>query len=214
MNYFQIFSYIALRGKCRKCSLHIPKYHIVSETLMGILFVCAIVFSDSFTMIGVIILSAFFLVPIVLSDIESLEVPEHFSLPFAYITFGIAFAAMLVTGNIFSVTNGLFLAAPFYLLWLLSSGRAIGLGDAKLALSLGFLVPTVFHVIPVFVYTFWIGALGIMLFAFYGLLSTGSFGVRRGMQIPLVPSMVVAYFLVFFTSITLLTPINWIQHFF
>jgi leader peptidase (prepilin peptidase) / N-methyltransferase len=79
--------------------------------------------------------------------------------------------ALLVFGNfsafafIISISSGLLAGLPFALLWLVSGGRWIGLGDAKLALVIGWALG-VGHGFTAIIFSFWIGCiaiLGIML---------------------------------------------------
>jgi leader peptidase (prepilin peptidase)/N-methyltransferase len=92
-----------------------------------------------------------------------------------YTASGIAFAKMLIAllmfgtegtaGFWFSITAGLLAALPFALLWLVSGGRWMGLGDAKLALVIGWALG-IGNGFTAIIYSFWIGcifALGIML---------------------------------------------------
>jgi prepilin signal peptidase PulO-like enzyme (type II secretory pathway) len=64
-----------------------------------------------------------------------------------------------------NILSGILIALPFALLWLVSGGRWIGLGDAKLALIVGWALG-IGHGFTAIVYSFWIGCiaiLGIML---------------------------------------------------
>lgn len=196
-----IVSYVVLWGRCSYCKKSIPVYHLLAEVLMGVLFVLSFLyflFGGWPYIFIVAVLSSIFLVPIVVEDIERMEVPEHISLVFAYV----AFVVGLLTGGVGAVLGGVLLAVPFFLLWFCSGGKAMGLGDAKVAVSLGFLLPSLISVLSVFMLTFWIGMFGLVLYVFYCLVTKGSFSMRRNMHVPLVPSMVVAYFLVLFTGVS------------
>ena len=196
-----VASYVVLWGRCSYCKKSIPVYHLLAEVLMGSLFVLSFlyfVFGGPLYISGIVVISALFLVPIVVQDIERMEVPEHISLVFAYVAFVIG----LLIGGVSAVLGGVLLALPFFLIWFCSGGKAMGLGDAKVAISLGFLLPSLLGVLSVFLFTFWIGVFGLVLYVCYRLVSVGSFSVRRDMHMPLVPSMVAAYFLVLFTGVS------------
>ena len=205
-----IVSYVVLWGRCFACKKSIPRYHLFAELLMGLLFVFTFIYAlmgGHPYIVAVSLLSAIFLVPIVLQDIETMEVPEHLSLVFAYI----AFVVGIITGGVGAVVGGVVLALPFFLLWLFSSGKAMGLGDAKVAVSLGFLLPSLVHVVSVFLFTFWIGLLVLIGYILYQLVRTGKINVRRGMQIPLIPCMAAAYFLTLFTHVSFLDVVYAVQ---
>ena len=208
-----IVSYLLSWGKCRSCGTRIPAYHLHAEVLTGALFACAFLFTDSSTAATAGMLAAFFLVPILVADIDRMEVPEHLSVPFMYAAFIFAAVSAVYTESIVPIVSGFALAAPFYLIWLLSSGRAMGLGDAKVALPLGFLLPSLFIAMPapavpvlyavmsVVMFSFWFGMLGVLLYMVYMKVCTGSSGISRHMHTPLVPGIAVAYFFVFFTGV-------------
>ncbi len=208
-----IVSYVILWGRCYACKKSIPIYHLASEIVMGLLFVIAFLYAlmgGSAYIAGVALLSAIFLVPIVLQDIETMEVPEHLSLVFAYA----ALIVGIVTGGIGAVLSGVILALPFFLLWLFSSGRAIGLGDAKVAISLGFLLPSLISAVSVFMLSFWVGLVVLLGYILYQLATKGKVTVQKGMQIPLIPCMAVAYFLVLFTGISFIDVMYTVQYMF
>ena len=215
-----VVSFVILRGKCGSCGSRIPAYHLYAEVLTGVLFVCSFLFLDSAVGILAGMLAASFLVPIILADIERMEVPEHLSVPFACIAFIAAAALAIHTESIAPIVSGFALAAPFYLIWLCSSGRAMGLGDAKVALPLGFLLPAMYAAAPlltvlhaavsVAVFSFWFGTLGVAGYALYTRIRTGSFGISRRMHTPLVPGIAVAFFFVFFTGMLFSELLVWV----
>jgi leader peptidase (prepilin peptidase)/N-methyltransferase len=86
--------------------------------------------------------------------------------------------------------SGLLIAAPFALFWLVSSGKWMGLGDAKLAVGLGWLLGLSRSLSGVVV-AFWIGAI-------FGL-SLVIFSKKHGMksEIPFAPYLVLGALLAF-----------------
>lgn len=143
----------------------------------------------------------------------------------------LAFIKMVLIMSLFTVTSGyvvtilagLLTALPFALLWLVSGGRWMGLGDAKLALIIGWMLGVV-HGFTAIVYSFWIGcigAIGIMLIheLIEGFSNTKNvFGVRlfnskfaTGMlkyfptlklrsEVPFGPYMIIAFLVVYLTG--------------
>ena len=198
-----VISFVVLWGRCSYCKKSIPVYHLIAEIVMGSLFVFSFLYFlvGGFPVIALIaVIAGIFLVPIVVQDIEQMEVPEHISFIFACV----ALVLGLSLSGLSALISGILLALPFFLLWCCSGGRAMGLGDAKVAISLGLLLPSVMSALSVFIFTFWIGLIGLILYVAYHLIVKGSFSMRRGMRMPLIPSMAVAYFFVLFTGTSFL----------
>jgi leader peptidase (prepilin peptidase)/N-methyltransferase len=94
---------------------------------------------------------------------------------------------------------GPILAIPFALLWLVSKGRWMGLGDAKLIVGLGWLLGLARGTFALMI-AFWAGAIiGVALI----LLSKR---YRWGSEIPFAPYLIAAALLVFFLNISLPFP--------
>jgi prepilin signal peptidase PulO-like enzyme (type II secretory pathway) len=59
--------------------------------------------------------------------------------------------------SVLDLFSGIILAAPFVLLWIISGGKWIGFGDAKLALGIGWFLGMVYGLSAIII-GFWIGA--------------------------------------------------------
>lgn len=94
------------------------------------------------------------------------------------------------------------LAAPFALIWLLSRGRAMGLGDAKLILALGWFLGLSGGLTAV-VLAFWIATVP----SLYLLLRRES-GYTMKSEIPFGPSLILSAFLVTMTGFDLMN-LSW-----
>ncbi|HVS79848.1 MAG TPA: prepilin peptidase [Candidatus Paceibacterota bacterium] len=151
MELVPVLSYAALRGRCRTCGSAISIQYPLVEFVTGVLFagVYAVTIGASATVGPVAIISAAFaaavwsiLTVITVYDIKHKIIPD--SLVFIFI--GLSFLHMLVHyGSLLwgepylvsALLAGPIVAAPFLVLWLVSRGTWIGLGDAKLALGIG-----------------------------------------------------------------------------
>jgi prepilin signal peptidase PulO-like enzyme (type II secretory pathway) len=111
------------------------------------------------------------LIAIGVYDIKHKIIPDGLVYAAAAFAFVKMLIALLVFGSsgtvdfVFSLGSGLLTALPFALLWLVSGGRWMGLGDAKLALVIGWALGLSSGFTAI-VYSFWIGCiavLGIML---------------------------------------------------
>jgi prepilin signal peptidase PulO-like enzyme (type II secretory pathway) len=147
-------------------------------------------------------------IAIVAYDIRHTIIPDAWS---ALATFGALMLALLgiSEANIFMVLiSGPFVALPLWLLWFTSRGRVIGLDDAKLAISFGYLLG-IAHGFVGLVYGFIIGgmvALFVLLpWNMYGRLYTRLVHPRRGRgqgsftmksEVPFGPFLVIGALLV------------------
>jgi leader peptidase (prepilin peptidase)/N-methyltransferase len=120
---------------------------------------------------------------------------------FIVLSFGLVFVNHTTIGPLFIVPilanllSGPVLALPFALLWLVSSGRWMGLGDAKLILGLGWMLGLFFGIASL-VLSFWLGSIvGLILM----LLFRSKVGMRT--EIPFAPFLIVSSFIVFLFNI-------------
>ncbi len=164
-----ILSYLFLRGRCRRCGSRMSAQYPLVELATGILFLLVALLPFSpYEMIYLAILVSL-LVAIAAYDIRHKIVPDVLVYPFiALALLHAAFAAFIfipATPFALYVVSGFSFALPLVLIWYLSHGRAMGLGDGKLALGLGFMLGPI-GTISAFVFSFWSGALvGVALIA-------------------------------------------------
>ena len=164
-----LVSYLALRGRCRYCGAHItPRYFLV-ELLNGLLFVSVVLVTDNFFEIPFWWLVMSVLVVVLVYDLRHLIIPDRLVvLLLALALVWVGYVHLYPEPSWFDVAMDVGAAtlgaSVLAVLWLVSRGRWIGLGDAKLALPLGVLLGAG-SVFSLLVLSFWIGAvisLGIM----------------------------------------------------
>ena len=172
-----VFSFLGLRGKCRSCQTELSFQHPIIELLTGIVFALlytTIVMADPLslvtwaTFVFALVISSLLIV-ITVYDFKHKIVPDKIVYPFILISFLSVFWGLFFGGATFNLLNALIagpaLALPFFLLWFFSQGRAMGFGDVKLALGIGWLVG-IEGSLTVFLLSFWIGAIvGLFLLA-------------------------------------------------
>lgn len=150
-----VISFVSLRGKCSECKTKISWQYPIVELWTGLIFATV-----PFLTIPVFCI----FVVITIYDFRHKIIPDVL----VYSAILLSFLIRLYSGgNIFDWLAGPILFAFFALVWFLSRGRAMGFGDAKLALAIGLLLgaPMGFSA---FVLAFWIGTvitLGIMVLA-------------------------------------------------
>ena len=205
-----LFSYLFLRGKCRHCASRIPSRYFVVELLTGISFVAlAHTFLAYPVLLAFYLLLASVLIVIAVYDIRHTIIPDELSIAKGVLAFVFAGYKMYLTEDVAVILPlllsgagaGLFIG----LLWYLSKGRWMGLGDAKLALPLGIIVgfPEVFSMI---VLAFWIGALyAISLLAAQSFMQKGKTRLRYPLmpitmksEVPFAPFLILGFLFVHF----------------
>lgn len=189
-----IFSWTINGGRCRHCSARVPARYALTEIALGGLYAAAYM-SLGLTaglLLFLVALSVLFF--IVLYDLRHTVVPSGAStlLLVLSVFYALYTAPDLRAFGMTSLVAGA-IGLGFFLLYALSRGRAMGLGDAPVALALSFLAGS--RALPGLVFSFWIGALfGIVL------LSVRRGGPRMGIEVPFVPFLAIGYLLAFWTT--------------
>lgn len=188
-----VFSWLIYRGRCRRCKVKLPIRYVFFEATLGILFALSYIYIGPGLPLLLFLLGLCVLDFIVIYDIRHTVVPNSASnvliilaLAFSLNTVGspeVFFARLIVAAGISLV---------FFLLYTLSRGRAMGLGDTPVAFALSLFVGSA--AIPGVMFSFWIGAVvGVFI-----LLSRKG-GPRMGIEVPFVPFLAAGYLLAFFT---------------
>ena len=164
---FPLFSYVQLRGRCRYCSTNISKVYPVVEATTGIIFTLLFfmrwpIIDLHFFIYGFLI---FFLVFIFFYDSLYLIIPDKIVFPL------IGF--MLIYNFIFRIKDfenllltGVFMSLFFATMYIISGGRWMGLGDAKLVFLLGLIFgyPIGFWVVVFSIWSAALAGIGMIIF--------------------------------------------------
>jgi prepilin signal peptidase PulO-like enzyme (type II secretory pathway) len=133
-----VVSWLFLCGKCRACKQNISIQYPVIELSIGVLWLLSLHQANSWSQLFVWILFWFFLLVTVGTDFTAMIVPDILSLPAAFL-----FALGVMLTQIQSVSMAVLGMGigygMIYLIHRLSAGK-MGLGDAKLYLSIGALL--------------------------------------------------------------------------
>lgn len=193
-----LFSFLFLKGKCRYCKSKISYQYPLVEFISGFVFFCVFykliniyfIFNLGFivSFLYYVFLFSVFLV-IVVYDLKHKIIPDVLSFIFGLVAFvGMFLFSQNYILNIFSphlpnisdILYPLLIPLPFVLLWIVSFGKWIGLGDAKLAFGIGYLLG-LGMALSALALAFWIGAvvgLGLVMFGrHYGMKSEIPFAV-------------------------------------
>ena len=125
-----IFSYIFLRGKCRKCKTKLSCQYPIVEAVNGFMYVLIFAVNGLNVESGIYSLMASALLVLSVIDFRTYEIPFGINV-FIFILACIHMLLDLARWKDYVI--GFFAVSAFlYLLFLLSKGRAIGGGDIKL----------------------------------------------------------------------------------
>jgi prepilin signal peptidase PulO-like enzyme (type II secretory pathway) len=201
-----LFSFMVLRGKCSVCKSKISLQYPIVELITGLLFYAV------FLKFGIVLEAFYYFFIIILLVVISVYDLKHKIIPDSLVfMFGsVALASSLFSffylhsNTLLDVFAGPILATPFALLWLVSSGRWIGLGDAKLILGIGFMLGLARGVSAV-VFAFWIGAFfSIALIVLQRILSLSSKNLTMKSEIPFGPFLIIGTLLAFFFGLDIM----------
>lgn len=202
-----VFSFLGLLGRCKNCKSKISIQYPLVEIATGIVFAMLFIkFQDllflntlsfSFTYAYYAMMFSILIV-VAVYDMRHKIIPDILSLVLGILAFFGLFFFDIYNDIFFywhlpsflEFCSGVFISAPFALLYFVSRGRWMGFGDAKLALSLGWLIGFPFALSGL-VLSFWVGALaGIVLLVF-----SKKYGLKS--EIPFAPYLVLGMFLIF-----------------
>lgn len=212
-----VFSFVFLKGRCRFCKSKISYQYPIIEILTGLVFVGVVIRQVSLWsvygsfengLLYSIFLSLYYfvvfsiLIVITIYDYRHKIIPNSFVYTFIFLGLIKLFLFVYIkyplfeTEDWFDLFSPIMLFLPFALLWLLSGGRWMGFGDAKLAFGIGALLGFSYGVGSV-VLGFWIGALwSIVLILNYKLLKKGQ-SISMASELPFAPFLIAGTILIF-----------------
>ena len=154
-----VLSWLILRGRCRSCGSRISLQYPLVEALCGALFALmgAAPVALSVRIAALPVLALF--VAIAVYDLRHTIIPDGWAYSLAALALGtqLLLPAPAESGLVLLLLAGPIAALPLFAMWLGSGGRWMGLGDAKLALGIGWLLGPFWGIYAVF-FAFVIGA--------------------------------------------------------
>ncbi|MEK9132082.1 MAG: prepilin peptidase [Patescibacteria group bacterium] len=212
-----IVSFVALRGKCRGCRTPLSVQYPLVELATGILFTFAglmlienalILDGKMALSLGLLFAIISVLVVIFVYDLRHKIIPDLFA--YAFFLLALGYSALsagegLGWTTLFSrLISAVLISLPFAFIFYVSRGRAMGLGDAKLALGIGALLGTSLGFTAV-IFGFWVGAIvSLCLMVVQRLTHTSARGrLTFKSEVPFGPFLIIGIGIVFFTGINL-----------
>lgn len=211
-----IVSFVFQLGRCRNCKSKISWQYPAVEAFTGIVFLGIFLKFSNLLFTSpkyLILLSLYFMVVfsiliiIFVYDIRHKIIPDNLVYTFVVLSLGSIFfnisTFQLSIPTILSTFSGPILFTPFFLLWFLSKGRWMGLGDGKLAIGIGWFLG-LYAGINSLLISFWSGALiGLFIVLISALYSRGK-GITIKSEIPFGPFLILGLLAVFFFEIDIL----------
>ena len=164
-----VLSFLIQKGKCRRCATRISHQYPLVEVITGLVFaLIAFHFSPIFSIsipLYVLFVSLFafiFSILIVITVYVFIAV-SFFSIFLNYTGFG----PLFVNPSFWSLIAGPLFSLPFGVIWILSRGKWMGLGDAKLIMGVGWMLGPL-SALCALTLSFWVGSvvsLAIMAFS-------------------------------------------------
>jgi leader peptidase (prepilin peptidase)/N-methyltransferase len=171
-----VLSFLFLRGRCSNCKSKISWQYPLVEVVTGIVYLLVFLkiqqipdWQNLSVLVSTIFTLVVFSILIVISvyDIRHQIIPDACAYVLAGITLVPVLYKLFYIESFSKLSNpthfqgfsaGLFLAAFFAFFWLVSRGKWMGLGDAKLSLGVGWFLGLPKTLVAL-VFSFWLGAI-------------------------------------------------------
>ncbi len=186
-----VISFFLLRGRCRSCKKKISFRYPLIELSASLVFVSLFLkFGLTIDLLYLYFLSIC-LISVFIVDLEEMLIPDEFV--FAGLVTTVVYLLLLNPQNLFPYLLSGFAASLFFLLiYFLTKGKGMGLGDVKLALLLGLVLGSRLTIQALF-FAFVIGAIvGIIMLIF------GKAHLKK--PIAFGPFMIIGFYLSLFLS--------------
>lgn len=148
-----VVSWIALRARCGYCRTRLSAQYPLVELLTAGLFVGVGAAQLPFIATGAALGAVALLLAISVYDMHHTIIPDMWAALFAACAFIFGYLAMLpqnIEAWFFFLASGVFAALPLFALWFVSKGTWTGLGDAKLALGIGWLLGPYWGIVAIY----------------------------------------------------------------
>lgn len=201
-----LFSFFFQKGACKKCQSKISWQYPLVEFIAGAIFVLIFLkfppldYVTGFQTLVYIVITCILLV-ISIYDIKHKIIPDQFVYLFGFL----ALLSLFVGGvswwhipDFWVLIAGPLLASPFALLWVISGGTWMGLGDAKLMLGIGWLLGIAGGINSI-ILSFWIAAAISLLWIYANKKS-----LKPKTEIPFGPYLILGMYLVLLFKVQVL----------
>lgn len=200
-----VVSYLLLKGKCRYCKSKYGVSAIIIEVLFGItflaLYTCILV--DQPTLLLALMWLVYYTLLFGVLGVMALYDKAHSYIPLPFLAAFLALCVIMFGRRMFTdislitILSPIFVALPFFLVWIISKGKGLGFGDVIIFFGVGAFFGSL-QGFAVLMISVWMGAIYGLYFKY--VLHNKREGVT---PIPFVPFIVVAFLIVLFSGITI-----------
>jgi prepilin signal peptidase PulO-like enzyme (type II secretory pathway) len=212
-----IISFFALKRRCSGCKSKISWQYPLVEISTALIFLGVFLkqlpifyYAPVLSILGLVIYLIIWsiLIVIFVYDLKHTIIPNTLVYTFS----GLAFVFSLISipydlwfkfPYVLDIFSGLIFFIPFFLLWFLSRGRWIGLGDGKLALGIGCLLGFISGLSAI-VLSFWIGAIFAVFLMLLSRLNISVRGITIKSEMPFAPFLIIGTLILFFVPLDIL----------
>ncbi len=208
---FPLFSFLIQGGRCKECGTTISWQYPIVEFATGCLFALTYIknplqdFALIPILLGIITLALLSLyVVICLYDFRHKIIPDLFSYSAAVLSLiyiGVTYYSTRVL-DLYSLIAGPILFCFFFFFWFVSKGRWMGLGDAKLALSVGWFLGLSGGIAAILL-SFWIGSIVSLLVILIQKFSHTNYGLGFKSEIPFGPYILLGFLIIWLSGINM-----------
>lgn len=194
-----IFSYLFLEGKCLGCDSKISPQYFMVEALSGVLFSALFVKFGLSPFLPLFLLITVFLLAMAVYDLRHKIIPDGMVFSFDVLAlvvlfFAYGFKNIFLSQNILDFLIGLILFIFFWSLWFFSKGKWMGLGDAKLALGVGWMLGFSGGIFALMI-AFWMGAAWSLSVIFLQNLGVIKTKLNMKSEVPFGPFIIAAVYI-------------------
>jgi leader peptidase (prepilin peptidase)/N-methyltransferase len=207
-----LFSYLMLGGKCLGCNSKISNQYFIVEFITGIIFSGLFLKFGLTPLLPLYLLISCILIVMAVYDFKHKIIPDSMVLIFIILSI-VSFFITHPFAEVFSLPISLdlfagpILFAFFAFFWLISSGKWMGFGDAKLAIGVGFFLGFSGGVYAIML-AFWIGAIVSLLLILLQKIKISKFKLSMKSEIPFAPFIILAVFIQILSSWNIQNIIN------
>ncbi len=203
LDLFPIFSYIFTLGKCRHCKVKFSPRYLFVEIFSGLVFLGIFykIFLGNFDinfLSNFIFLTFLFsgLILIFLFDLKHKIIPNLVLYPTLFLSFLYLYIQNMLSWE--TIFHSIIISLPFWGIWFISKGRAMGFADWKLVFLLSLFLKSFEEIYSFGILSFWYGAIYALILMWI------SKKYSLNSEVPFGPFLILSFWTIFIFNINIL----------